>query len=330
MNRKTLTGLILALLSAAAFGTSGALAKGLLTAGWSPAAAVTWRVVVGAVGLLVPGMLAMRGRWGLLKRHWSRVVLFGLLAVAGCQLAYFLAVERLPVAIALLLEYCGVVLVVVWLWLRHGQRPRPLTVAGAGVAMVGLMLVLDVFGVVQVDLLGVLWALVAAGGLAAYFIISADDTSGLPPLALASGGLSVAAVVLVVAGAVGIVPFEWSTADAILAGITVPWWSLVLALGLFAAAFAYAAGTLANPRLGSKMASFVGLSEVLFAVLWAWLLLGEMPAVIQLLGGIAVLGGVVLIKLDEDQDAPKVAAPHLPPAQPVPVPTTPGGVKVRR
>src|SRR5690606_28734285 len=51
VNPRTLTGLILALLSAAAFGTSGARAKGLLVAGWSPAAAVTWRVVVGAIGL---------------------------------------------------------------------------------------------------------------------------------------------------------------------------------------------------------------------------------------------------------------------------------------
>lgn len=311
MNPRTLTGLILALLSAAAFGTSGALAKGLLVAGWSPAAAVTWRVVVGAIGLLLPGILAMRGRWGLLRRNWSRVVLFGLLAVAGCQLAYFLAVERLPVAIALLLEYCGVILVVLWLWVRKGQRPRPLTVAGAGVAMVGLMLVLDVFGVVRVDIVGVLWALVAAGGLAAYFLISAEDTSGLPPLALASGGLSVAAVVLVAAGAVGVVPFEWSTADALLAGITVPWWLPVIALGLFAASFAYAAGTLANPRLGSKVASFVGLSEVLFAVLWAWLLLGEMPAAVQLLGGVAILAGVVLIKLDEDRAI--VPSPQLQP-----------------
>src|SRR5690606_3831030 len=179
------------------------------------------------------------------------------LVVAGCQLAYFWDVERLQVAIALLLEYCGVILVVLWLWVRKGQRPRPLTVAGAGVALVGLMLVLDVFGVVQVDIVGVLWALVAAGGLAAYFIISAEDTSGLPPLALASGGLSVAAVVLVAAGAVGVVPFQWSTADALLAGITVPWWLPVIALGLFAASFAYAAGTLAKPRLGSKVASFV-------------------------------------------------------------------------
>ena len=156
MNRNLLTGLLLALISSAAFGTSGALAKGLLTAGWSPAAAVTWRVAIGAVMLSVPAALAMRGRWQLLRRGWPTMLLFGVIAVAGCQLAYFLAVERLSVAIALLLEYCGVILVVLWLWLRHGQRPRPLTVIGTAIAVAGLLLVLDVFGAVR-SIRGVMW-----------------------------------------------------------------------------------------------------------------------------------------------------------------------------
>ncbi|HET8984858.1 MAG TPA: DMT family transporter, partial [Trueperaceae bacterium] len=290
------------LVSSAAFGTSGALAKGLLAAGWSPAAAVTWRVAIGALALLVPGILAMRGRWRVLRREWVRVVAFGLVAVAGCQLAYFLAVERLPVAIALLLEYCGVVLVVLWLWLRRGQRPRPLTILGTAVAVAGVVLVLDVFGLVQVDPIGVLWALLAATGLAGYYLIAADGTGGLPPLALASGGLIVAGLVLLVAGALGIVPFRWEPVDVQMAGLTLPWWVQVAVLGLYAAAFAYAAGIVASRRLGSKIASFVGLSEVLFAVLWAWLLIGEIPGVIQLLGGAAILAGVVLIKLDEDRE----------------------------
>ncbi len=299
MNRYNWLGLALALASSAAFGTSGSLAKGLLVAGWSPAGAVTWRVGIGALALLLPAALAMRGRWGTLRRGWPTVLLFGLVAVAGCQLAYFLAVERLSVAIALLVEYLGVILVVIWLWLRRGQRPRPLTLAGAVLAIVGLVLVLDVFGAIRVDLLGVFWGLVAAFGLATFFVVSADDRSGLPPIAMAAGGLLVGAVVLLLAGWSGIVPFQWNTSDVALAGYRVAWWVDIAALGLFAAAFAYVAGIFAARRLGSKLASFVGLSEVLFAVLWAWLLLGELPVAIQLLGGASILIGVVLVKLDE-------------------------------
>ena len=299
MQRSTAFGLLLAVLSAAAFGTSGSLAKGLLAAGWSPGAAVTWRVAIGAIALAIPGILAMRGRWHRLRRGWPSVVLFGLLAVAGAQLAFFLAIERLSVGVALLLEYCGVVLVVLWLWLRRGQRPRPLTVIGAVVAVVGLTLVLNVFGAATIDLVGAMWGLVAATGLAAYFVISADERHDLPALFVASGGLAVGAVVLLLAGAVGILGMRWAPTDVILAGVTLPWWLDVAAMGLVAAALAYGSGIMANRVLGSKLASFVGLSEVLFAILWARLLVAELPAGPQLLGGALILAGVVIVRLDE-------------------------------
>lgn len=299
MRSRTLIGLALAIVSAATFGTSGSLAKGLLDTGWSPLAAVTWRVGVATLVLLVPAALLMRGRWGLLRTGWVSMALFGLVAVAACQLAYFLAVERISVAVALLLEYLGIILVVGWLWLRHGQRPRPLTVVGAAVAVAGLVLVLDIFGVVQVDLIGVFWGLCAAVGLAVYFVVSADERTGLPPLVLATGGLAIGTVALVVTGLVGVLPMRTATADVQLAGAPVPWWVAVLALGVIAAAIAYATGIAATRRLGSKLASFVGLTEVMFSFIWAWILLGQMPALIQLLGGGLILAGVVLVKLDE-------------------------------
>lgn len=286
------------MLSSAAFGTSGALAKGLLMAGWSPAAAVTWRVAIGALTLALPAALAMRGRWHLLRKGWPTMLLFGVIAVAGCQLAYFLAVERLSVAVALLLEYCGVILVVLWLWLRHGQRPKPLTIMGTAIAVAGLVLILDVFGAVQVDPLGVMWGLLAAAGLATYFVVSADSSPDMPPLALAAGGLTIGTLALLLAGAVGLVQLQWNTSPVLLAGVMVPWWLDIAALGIVAASFAYLSGIAGTRRLGSKLASFVGLSEVLFAVLWAWLLLAEMPGAIQLIGGVLLLAGVAVVRLD--------------------------------
>ena len=51
--------------------------------------------------------------------------------------------------------------------------------------------------------------------------------------------------------------------------------------------------------LGSTVASFVGLTEVLFAVLFAWLLLGELPGLVQLAGGVLIISGVVAVRLGE-------------------------------
>ena len=65
---------------------------------------------------------------------------------------------------------------------------------------------------------------------------------------------------------------------------------------MVAAALAYLLGTVAARRLGSTVASFVGLTEVLFAVLFAWLLLGELPAPVQLAGGVLIIVGVVAVR----------------------------------
>ena len=77
------------------------------------------------------------------------------------------------------------------------------------------------------------------------------------------------------------------------------WLVPVLGLSVVAGAFAYVTGIVAARLLGAKLSSFVGLTEVLFAVLFAWLLLGQLPTGIQLLGGLFIIGGVTLVRVDE-------------------------------
>jgi drug/metabolite transporter (DMT)-like permease len=296
---RLMSGLGLAALSAASFGLSGSLARGLMDAGWSAAAAVAVRVLLAAVVLVPVAVSQLRGRWPLLRRHAGLVVAFGLLAVAGCQLAFFNAVAHMEVGVALLIEYTAPVAVVLWLWLRQGQRPGRLTVLGAVLGAAGLVLVLDVLSGGDVSVVGVLWALGAMVGAASYFVLSARDTDGLPAVVLAAGGLLVGGVALLAAGAVGILPFAVSAAPVAFSGYAVPWWLPVLALGLVTAALAYVSGIAATRRLGSRLASFVALGEVLAALLFAWVLLGQSPSGIQMLGGLLILGGVVVVKAGE-------------------------------
>ena len=184
------------MLSAATFGTSGTFAASLIQAGWSPGAAVRTRIAVSALILTAPALVQLRGRWHLLRRAAPRVAAYGLIAVAGCQLFYFNAVQRIPVGVALLLEYLGTVLVVGWLWLRHGERPRRLTVIGTASAIAGLFLVLGLTGAARIDLAGVMWGLLAAVGLAIYFVLSAAADEPLPPIVMAWGGMCVGAAAL--------------------------------------------------------------------------------------------------------------------------------------
>ena len=292
-------GLGLALLSAATFGTSGALATSLLDAGWTPGAAVTVRVVLASAVLTLPALVLLRGRIGQLRRDAGTVTVYGIAAVAGAQLCFFNAIEHLSVAVALLLEYSGALLVVGWLWLRHGQRPRGLTVVGAAVAVCGLALVLNLLGNADLDPVGVLWGLGAAVGLATYFVLSARADDTLPPLVVAWGGLTIGGAVLLVAGALGALPLSAPRVDVVLLDTQVSWLVPVLGISLVAAVVAYVSGIVAARLLGAKVASFVGLTEVLFAVLFAWLLLDQVLTPVQLAGGALVIAGIALVRLDE-------------------------------
>ncbi|HET9499631.1 MAG TPA: DMT family transporter [Marmoricola sp.] len=296
-------GLGFALLSACSFGLSGALGKGLMSSGWSPGAVVLLRIVVGGVVLLPPTLLALRGRWWLARRNAWLFVTYGAVAIAGCQLAYFTAIQHLQVGVALLVEYTAPVAVVLWLWARHAQRPRRLTVVGAVVCAVGLVLVLDVLTGGRLSVVGVLWALVAMLGAAAYFVLSAQEDNGLPAVALAGGGIVVGAAVLGLSGLVGLVPMRFATDDPSYGDLSVPWWLPILLLGAVTAALAYWSGIAASRRLGSRLASFVALTEVLAALVFAWLLLGELPRAVQFLGGACIVVGVVVVKLGERDTA---------------------------
>jgi len=302
--------------SAVTFGTSGAFAASLIGAGWSPAAAVITRIAVAALVLTVPAVLQLRGRWYLLRRGAGKVAAFGLVAVAGCQLFYFNAIERMPVGVALLLEYLGPVLVVGWLWLRRGQRPRRLTVIGTVAAIAGLAMVLDLGGPGRIDPIGVMWGLLAALGLATYFLLgAATDDEPLPPVVMAWAGMCVGAAALAALGLTGVLPVTATTGDVEFLHHQVSWVVPVLGLSLVASVISYVTGIGASRRLGAKLASFVGLAEVLSAILFAWLLLGQLPSAVQFVGGAFILAGVTLVRVDELGTPPPAAGRRESPAR---------------
>ena len=307
--RRHHTGLVLAIASAATFSTSGSFAHSLIDAGWTPSAAVAARISVAAVVIAIPALVAMRGRWSSLRRNAVGLAGYGLVAVAGAQLCFFNAVDHLSVGVALLLEYLGTVLVVGWMWLRHGQRPHRLTAIGSAIALGGLALILDVFGDNHLDPVGVLWGLGAAIGLAVFFVMSARDDNNLPPITVAGGGMAVGAAALLAFGAVGALPMHATFGTVEFAGHRTSWLVPVLGLSLVAAAFSYVAGISAARRLGARLSSFVGLTEVVFAVLVAWALLGELPTSVQLVGGLAIVVGVALVRADEGRRVLTVADP---------------------
>jgi drug/metabolite transporter (DMT)-like permease len=289
-----------------AFAASGAFVRPLLDAGWSPGAAVFWRVLAASVLLLPPGLWVIRGRWRELLTEWRLIAVFGVLAVATAQAMYFAAVSRMSVGVALLLEYMAPVALVLMAWIRQRRAPSMLVIAGAAASIAGLVCVLDLAGA-RLDLLGVLYGFGAMIGAAAYFALGARPTT-LPAIALPAFGLPVGAAALGILILTGALPYSAPLVQVELMGTPVPWWVPLGVVVLFATAAAYALGVAGIALMGERLSSFVSLSEVLFAALVAAVVLGEIPTAIQAIGGALIILGVVLIRFDGGGSADKEPA----------------------
>lgn len=297
-------GYLLVVSAAIIFGVNGGVSRVPIHAGLAVETYTTVRVTGGFLAFALLCLVLDRGAFRMPRgRTALDLVVLGVLGVAFLQWTYNIAVVRLPLGVALLLEYLAPVLIVGWVWARHGRRPSRLTAAGVGAAVLGLVLVLDVASGARLDVVGVLWGLLAAVGLVVFFLVAADEEEALPPISFAGGGLAVGALGLLAVAALGWLPMAASTDPVDLAGWSAPWWVAVAELAIVAGAVAYASGIAAARLLGGTIASFVGLSEVLFAIVFAWLVVGQAMSPVQLLGGLAVLAGVVMVKLGEGEVA---------------------------
>lgn len=304
-------GLVFALIAAATFGTSGALIKPLLESGWSPAAAVTVRVLTGGIVLAPLALFVLRGKWDAVWRGRWRVLGMALVGVAGTQLVYFAAIQRIPVGTGILIEYMAPLLLVAVAWVRTRHTPKAVVLVGSVVALVGLVLVVSPGGAGSFDTLGLVFALLAMVGCALYYVISARPSDGLPPVALAAAGLLIGGILLGAVGLLGLVPFTASFNDVTMFGNNVEWWIPLLIVGVISTAVAYATSITASEMLGSRIASFAGLLEVVAATFYAWLLLGERLTIPQLIGGALILVGIAFVR-SEKSDAAAVGIEAVP------------------
>ncbi|MFI5980859.1 EamA family transporter [Streptomyces sp. NPDC051555] len=286
-------GLGLALVSACAFGGSGVAAKPLIEAGLDPLH-VVWLRVAGAALVMSP--LAWRHR-GLLFRKPALLAGFGLVAVAGVQAFYFASLSRIPVGVALLLEYLGPALLLGYI--RFVQR-KPVTrsaAAGAAVAVVGLACVVEIWAGLRLDPLGVLLGVAAACCQAFYFVLAdqgADGEDVPDPFGVIAYGMVIGALVMTVIAR----PWEtrWAVLgrDADVGGMAVPALVLVGWVVLIATVAAYLTGVVSVRMLSPQVAGVVACLEAVVATVLAWVLLKEHLSTPQIIGGALVLGGAFI------------------------------------
>ncbi|MEU6758071.1 DMT family transporter [Streptomyces sp. NPDC046685] len=308
-------GLGLALVSAFAFGGSGVAAKPLIEAGLDPLHMV-WLRVAGAALVLSPLAWCHRD---LVRRRPALVAGFGLVAVAGVQAFYFASLSRIPVGVALLLEYLGPALLLGYI--RFVQR-KPVTrgaAAGAAVAVAGLACVVEIWAGLSLDLLGVLFGLAAACCQAFYFVFAdqgADGDEVPDPLGVIVYGMLVGTLVMTVIARPWEIDWQVLGGQAAMGGTMVPAPVLLGWVVLIATVFAYLTGVVSVRKLSPQVAGVVAVLEAVVATVLAWIMLGEHLSTWQIVGGGLVLGGAFIAQSSRSGPAAQAtpAAPATPEA----------------
>ncbi len=297
-------GIAMGLAAGLAFGAGGTIVKPLFAEGWSPGAAVFGRLLVAAVVLAIPALAAVRFDVRPILRAWRIVLAYAVLAVAGVQLAFYASIERIPVSIALLIEYLAPVALLLLAWGRTRRMPHRLVLVGAALAVGGLVLVIGPVGTVALDPVGIVLAAVAMIGVAFYYVVGERLPAAVPPVTLAWSGFVLGALALGLAGLVGVLPMHATFAEVDFFGMRTGWWVPLVTVGVVSTAFAYVAGITAITLLGTRVASFLGLGEVIFAGIIGWIVLGEAIAPLGLLGAALILAGIVLVRLEPSAARP--------------------------
>ena len=314
-HRNPALGMGLVVLGALLFVQNAGVSRVALRAGVDPVELTTLRVTGTAAVLVLVAVLFRRdalrppgGRLGLL------LVVNGLVGVAALQWTYFVAIDRLPVGMALLLEYQAPILVALWARFVQRERVRPRLWVGLALAWTGLAAATGIWRGLTFDVIGVLGGLGAAVCFATYFLIGEHGVGRLDPLRVIVWSFMVAAVALNV-----VHPLDGARLDLLddrvsllgrLADHTAPLWAVLAWIVVVGTVLPFGVALLALRHLPATTVTMVAMLEPIGVSALGWVWFGEALDAVALLGGVAVVAGIVLAQTA--RRAPVLAEPpHL-------------------
>ena len=291
-------GVVFATTAALLFAVNGSVSKTVLESGLSSLRLVELRslgaalCLMAAVALVRPGALRAR------PQELAFLAVAGVVGIGLVQWLYFVAISRLPVGIALLLEYLAPVIVVVWVRFVRRETVRLRLWAALALSVTGLGVVAQIWQGLRLDGIGVLAGLGAAASLAAYYLTSERGLGRRDPLSLGAWTFTAAAVFWSAVQPWWTFPWADLGRSVALPGplpdAEVAAWVLVAWVVVFGTVAPYGLILLALRSLGSARTGLLGMAEPVLAATVAWLVLGEALSAVQLLGGAVVLTGIAL------------------------------------
>lgn len=295
ISKPTFFGILLAASSALFFGIGAPVTKALASADMTALQITQARMTVAALLLLLLVLFKYPKQLLVARSEWLMLISFGLLAFCINQFLYTVAVSRVPVGIALLLEYLAPVLIILWIrFVRNISFPPAIWIGVASV-LIGLFMVGEAWSGFHLDVIGVVAGLGTAIALAARFLLSEHGLKTHKPLVLTALGTSIGSIALNILSPITSFPWRSVVHDVAMIGdLYVPLWVLLIWLSVVSTVFAYLAGITAQQYLAPAVVSQIATLEVIFATVFAALLLSENLSVIQVIGAIIMLTGILL------------------------------------
>jgi drug/metabolite transporter (DMT)-like permease len=289
----------MASVAAVLWGLNGGVSKTILATGFSSERLAQVRSLGAALGLVAILAVAAPGRLRLTRRELPYVVTFGVAGLAFVQFFYFLAIHRLAIGIALLIEYLAPLLVALWArFVQHEHVRRRIWVALA-LALCGLGLIVNAFGGgTSLSTTGIAFALGGAFAYATYVLLAEHVVGDRDPVSLLAWGFLFASVFWAAVSPWWSFPGQALTRSTALGGnldaYHLPVWLLALwmvVLGTIAPFFLLVS---ALRHLSATTVGIVAMLEPVVGALVGWAWLAEALGGVQLAGALVVLAAIAL------------------------------------
>ena len=302
--RSPTKGAVYALCGALLFGVNGSVAKVVIGAGVSAAQLTFLRTLSTAVIAGVILAMSAREQFRISRRDAAGLAALGVAGVAMIQWLYAVAISRLPVGVALLIEYTAVILVALAAWLLFKEKVHVRLWWAIALVVIGLSIVAEVWHI-TLDWIGTLAALAAAVAYAFYFLAGERGVARRPAMAVTFWASAFATAFWALFSGWWQLDPALMTTEVSLTGalddVHVPLWVptlWVITLGAFAP---FVLSFAALKHLSATAVGILASSEVLFAFIVAWLWLGETLVAVQIAGAALVLVGIVIAQTARDR-----------------------------
>ena len=291
-------GEVLLVIGALAFAFNGIVSKIVLQAGLSE-----WRLVQirtgGAFLFLVAYVLATNAKsLKVTKKELPLLITYSLFGFAIVQFGYFIAISRMNISMALIIEFTAPIWIVLWIkYVRKSFVPKDMWIA-ISLAFIGMLLLAQVWKGMTLDTVGLVAAFLDAFALATYFILGERLGHSRPSASLNALGFGIASAIWAVAFPLWSFPTEIFTQSINLSGplenYNAPGWVLLLWVVTMGTILPYLCVLSGIKLLSASTSSVIGMLEPVFAGIFAWIWINETWNTIQLIGGATVIAGIYL------------------------------------